>query len=145
MEEPKTRNSKSKSKTLIPEGLLPSYLASAFGDLYEEDGLLVLGKGLGLLNLIASFVRFYADTKEGHLSLLQEQEEGSPLTKGRILLHVEGHTHPEVTVPAFCLVQLMLTIHDLILSSYGNTNTEIRFESSSCSSGAGVGVARVNK
>jgi DNA excision repair protein ERCC-4 len=50
----------------VPEGLLPSYLAEAFGDLYAEDGLLVLGKGLGLLNLLASFVRFYADVEEGH-------------------------------------------------------------------------------
>jgi hypothetical protein len=51
---------------LVPEGLLPSYLAEAFGELYAEDGLLVLGKGLGLLHLLASFVRFYADVEEGH-------------------------------------------------------------------------------
>lgn len=51
---------------LVPEGLLPSYLADAFGELYAEDGLLVLGKGLGLLSLLASFVRFYADIEEGY-------------------------------------------------------------------------------
>jgi DNA excision repair protein ERCC-4 len=55
--------------------MLPSYLAEAFGDLYAEDGLLVLGKGLGLLSLLATFVRFYADIKEGHVSLLSKQDQ----------------------------------------------------------------------
>jgi hypothetical protein len=67
----------SKKKAAIPEGLLPSYLANAFGEIYEEDGLVVLGKGLGWLSLLASFVRFYADTEDGHVSILQE--EGSNL------------------------------------------------------------------
>lgn len=58
---------------MVPTGLLPSYLAEAFGELYGEDGLLVLGKGLGLLSLLASFVRFYADVEEGHASLIEEK------------------------------------------------------------------------
>jgi len=41
--------------------------------LYEEDGLVVLGKGLGWLSLLASFVRFYADLEEGHASLANEE------------------------------------------------------------------------
>ncbi|KAG7367620.1 hypothetical protein IV203_030291 [Nitzschia inconspicua] len=49
----------SSSSLLIPEGRLPSYLATAFGVLYENDGLAVFGKGLGWLTLLASFVRFY--------------------------------------------------------------------------------------
>ena len=61
-------------KPLIPAGHLPSYLADAFEDLYEEDGLIVLGKGLGCLLLLASFVRFYADTKEGHASIQEEED-----------------------------------------------------------------------
>ena len=44
-------------EAMVPEGLLPSYLAEAFADLYEEDGLLVMGKGLGWLSLLAVFVR----------------------------------------------------------------------------------------
>ena len=72
------------TKSLIPEGLLPSYLASAFGDLYQEDGLIVLGKGLGVLSLVASFIRFYADPKEGHLSLLREDH--GPSTNGRMFI-----------------------------------------------------------
>ncbi len=52
---------------------LPNYLAQAFSDLYEEDGLVVLGRGLGLLHLIASFCRFYVDMEEGHMALLMEE------------------------------------------------------------------------
>lgn len=59
---------------IIPEGMLPNYLAEAFGELYQEDGLCVLGKGLGCVSLLASFVRFYADTVQGHLALLSEEQ-----------------------------------------------------------------------
>lgn len=55
--------------SLLPAGLLPSYLADAFSDLYGEDGLVVLGKGLGWLSLLAVFVRFYADVEEGHAAI----------------------------------------------------------------------------
>ena len=54
---------KSEQEALVPEGELPAYLSEAFGELYGEDGLLVLGKGLGLLSLVAAFCRFYG---EGH-------------------------------------------------------------------------------
>jgi hypothetical protein len=57
---------------LVPSGLLPSYLADAFSDLYEEDGLVVLGKGLGWLSLLAVFVRFYGDVEEGHVSIVSD-------------------------------------------------------------------------
>lgn len=57
------------SPPIIPDGVLPTYLADAFGDLYEEDGLAVLGRGLGALSLLASLVRFYADPDEGHAKL----------------------------------------------------------------------------
>lgn len=63
----------SKKKSAIPEGLLPSYLATAFGEIYEEDGLAVLGKGLGWLSLLAAFVRFYSDVEEGHMSIMKEK------------------------------------------------------------------------
>ena len=59
----------SPKEPLIPPGVLPTYLSEAFEDLYAEDGLLVLGRGLGLLPLLASFVRFYADVEEGHASI----------------------------------------------------------------------------
>ena len=63
---------------MVPEGHLPMYLADAFGELYEEDGMVVMARGLGSLLLLATFVRFYADTEEGHLALLQEEEEKAP-------------------------------------------------------------------
>jgi DNA excision repair protein ERCC-4 len=69
----KTRRS---SPSLIPDGVLPSYLALAFGDIYEEDGLVCLGKGLGWLTLLASLVRFYADTSEdGHMALVEQHQK----------------------------------------------------------------------
>ncbi|KAL7487903.1 hypothetical protein ACHAW6_013850, partial [Cyclotella cf. meneghiniana] len=40
---------------------LPAYLAEAFSDLYAQDGLVVLGRGLGWLALMAAFCRFYGD------------------------------------------------------------------------------------
>jgi DNA excision repair protein ERCC-4 len=67
-----------KPPPLVPVGMMPQYLAEAFGQVYEEDGLVVLGKGLGCLLLIASFVRFYADTEEGHVAVcLMEREDAS--------------------------------------------------------------------
>lgn len=48
-----------------PHSRLPSYLAEAFSDLYSEDGLVVLGRGLGWLGLLCSFVRFYGDVSDG--------------------------------------------------------------------------------
>ena len=68
-------SSSSSKSSIIPEGMLPSYLAEAFGDLYQEDGLVVLGKGLGWLNLLGCFVRFYADVEQGHVALLRQQDQ----------------------------------------------------------------------
>lgn len=61
---------------MIPSGLLPSYLADAFGELYQEDGLMCLGKGLQCLMLLATFCRFYADTESGHASLEETPDKG---------------------------------------------------------------------
>lgn len=63
------------SNSLLKHAKLPSYLAEAFHDLYQEDGLFVCGRGLGLLHLIASFCRFYADVKEGHYACIREELE----------------------------------------------------------------------
>lgn len=71
----------SNRESIIPEGILPSYLATAFGEIYNKDGLAIFGNGLGWLSLMAAFVRFYADTEEGHLPIIQEEEK---LNKGRI-------------------------------------------------------------
>jgi DNA excision repair protein ERCC-4 len=65
---------------ILPEGMLPSYLATAFGDLYENDGMAVFGRGLGWLTLLASFVRFYADVEDGHLAILREESKGEDRT-----------------------------------------------------------------
>jgi len=57
-----------------PHNLLPSYLSEAFSELYEQDGLMVMGRGLGWLSLLCSFVRYYSDTTE-----LQQQEDDNTL------------------------------------------------------------------
>ncbi len=44
-----------------PHSQLPSFLSEAFSDLYAQDGLVVLGRGLGWLSLLAAFVRYYGD------------------------------------------------------------------------------------
>ena len=76
-EHKETSSSCSSSSTLSYSytAKLPSYLAHAFQEVYQEDGLLVLGRGMGLLHLIASFCRFYVDVDEGHVALLQEELE----------------------------------------------------------------------
>lgn len=61
-------------KSFVPKGLLPAYLAEVFGQLYDEDGLVVLGKGLQSDMLLASLVRFYADSEEGHYA--EEKRKG---------------------------------------------------------------------
>jgi DNA excision repair protein ERCC-4 len=63
-----------KEGPIVPTGLLPSYLAEIFGELYAEDGLVVLGKGLQSEMLLAAFVRFYSDTEEGHWAAVQQEE-----------------------------------------------------------------------
>lgn len=76
-DENENHDSGKSSSAMIPEGLLPSYLSDAFADLYGEDGLLVLGKGLGWLSLLAVFVRFYGDVEEGHVAVSSSYEDKS--------------------------------------------------------------------
>ena len=55
--------------------MLPSYLSEAFSDLYAQDGLVVLGRGLGWLGLLCSFVRFYGDTSDdGYAATIDEDK-----------------------------------------------------------------------
>jgi DNA excision repair protein ERCC-4 len=58
-----------------PHSTLPSYLSEAFSDLYAQDGLVVLGRGLGWLGLLCSFVRFYSDTSDdGYAATIDEDK-----------------------------------------------------------------------
>ncbi|CAJ1965397.1 unnamed protein product [Cylindrotheca closterium] len=82
----KPKKPKKQKKALIPDGLLPAYLASAFGDLYEEDGLMVMARGLGWLNLLAAFCRFYGDVQDGYLSLLKEENPNEKRTKPPLVM-----------------------------------------------------------
>ena len=79
---------------LIPQGLLPEYLAEVFEQLYEEDGLAVLGKGLGSFLLLATFVRFYADTMDGYVAVKQQQQEEEESPKHA---KASSQKHPRTT------------------------------------------------
>ena len=60
-----------------PHAQLPAYISDAFSDLYAQDGLVVMGKGLGWLSLFSSFVRYYGDTGElGYAATLEEEQMG---------------------------------------------------------------------
>ncbi|KAL3940234.1 MAG: hypothetical protein SGBAC_005194 [Bacillariaceae sp.] len=103
---------KKHTKPLIPDGLLPAYLASAFGDLYEEDGLLVMARGLGWLNLLAAFCRFYGDVQDGYLSVLKEENPNEKRTKPPLVM-VLGMKETECTA-LLHLLETWGTPHELL-------------------------------
>ena len=73
---------KGRRRPLVPSKL-PGYLSDAFADLYGEDGLAVLGRGMGMLGLLASFVRFYGDPgPDGHAALVREEERDRVMSEG---------------------------------------------------------------
>ena len=43
------------------------YLREAFMELYSDDGLLVMARGLGILRLLAKFLRLYSKESEKKL------------------------------------------------------------------------------
>ncbi|KAL9190577.1 hypothetical protein ACHAXT_000283 [Thalassiosira profunda] len=67
-----------------PHSQLPAYLSEVFSDLYAQDGLAVLGRGLGWLELLCTFVRYYGDrSEEGYAAskaegVAAEKTDGSP-------------------------------------------------------------------
>jgi hypothetical protein len=94
------------AQTVIPEGLLPAYLASAFGDLYEEDGLAVFGKGLGWLSLLACFARFYADVEDGHVAVMLEDNK-----KAKKILGTTNVRHTHSGLPLIASAHFLLLSH----------------------------------
>jgi hypothetical protein len=43
---------------------MDGYLESAFSELFNEDGLLIMGPGLGIINLLANFIKLYSSVKD---------------------------------------------------------------------------------
>lgn len=73
-------SSASSRKAPMIQARLPAYLMEAFEELYHEDGLAVLGRGLGTMLLLATFVRFYADPgPNGHAALVREEQQNERL------------------------------------------------------------------
>lgn len=128
---------KSSSSSLIPEGVLPSYLATAFGELYEDDGLIVMAKGLGWLNLLASFVRFYADVEQGHLAIVQEnaaKSSSSPSSSSS-----SSRTKP----PLVLVLGLKDAEHDALLSILDSWGTPHRMMPKIITNESGQGKDRI--
>ena len=75
-----TSSSGSPRNVPMIQARLPAYLMDAFEELYHEDGLAVLGRGLGTMLLLAAFVRFYADPgPDGHAALVREEQQNERL------------------------------------------------------------------
>ena len=75
-------SSASSRKAPMIQARLPAYLMEAFEELYHEDGLAVLGRGLGTMLLLATFVRFYADPgPDGHAALVREEQQNERLAQ----------------------------------------------------------------
>jgi DNA excision repair protein ERCC-4 len=63
----------------IPEHTVPLYLQDAFTELYNEDGLLCIGKGLQYLVLLALFCKCYnTDTNTGTTNHNHDSSSSSP-------------------------------------------------------------------
>mmetsp|Transcript_22331 Transcript_22331/g.54087 ORF Transcript_22331/g.54087 Transcript_22331/m.54087 type:complete len:1112 (+) Transcript_22331:42-3377(+) len=67
-----------------PHSQLPSYLSEAFSDLYSQDGLVVMGRGLGWLGLLCSFVRFYGDAEGGYAAASSDEENDADEKNGAV-------------------------------------------------------------
>jgi DNA excision repair protein ERCC-4 len=76
--------------SLLKYAKLPHFLAEAFQDLYQEDGLFVGARGLGMLHLIATFCRFYVDVEDGHLACVRDELEQSDQDNRQLLAHLEN-------------------------------------------------------
>jgi len=145
-----SNSSSSSSSSMIPSpGLLPSYLASAFAELYEEDGLMVLAKGLGWMSLLASFVRFYADVEEGHASMIADelQRTSAPLvspspssssTKGKT-----DFAAPPVKPPLVLVLGLRQVEHEALLSILDSWGTPHHMMPKSITNESGQGKDRL--
>jgi DNA excision repair protein ERCC-4 len=76
--------------SLLNHAKLPHYLAEAFQDLYQEDGLFVGARGLGMLHLIATFCRFYVDIEDGHIACVREELEQNHQDNRQLLNQLEN-------------------------------------------------------
>ena len=44
--------------------MIDEYLKIAFSELFNEDGLLIMGPGLGIISLLAMFIKLYSSSKD---------------------------------------------------------------------------------
>jgi hypothetical protein len=136
------RTTKKSSSSFIPEGVLPSYLATAFGELYEEDGLMVMAKGLGWMSLLASFVRFYADIEHGHVAILEEHNDDAADSTAKM----SSSENKQSTKPPLVLVLgLKDSEHEALMSILDSWGTPHTMMPKSITNESGQGKDRVGK
>ena len=106
-----------------PHNLLPNYLSEAFSELYEQDGLMVMGRGLGWLSLLCSFVRYYGDTTE-----LQQQQQEDDNTLDIKQPAADEETQRRRKLPLVFVLNLRDNERQTListLSSWGTPTTEL--------------------
>jgi len=107
-----------------PHNILPTYLSEAFSELYEQDGLMVMGRGLGWLSLLCSFVRYFGDTTE---SELQQQQDVNTNTLD-MKQPAEEETQRRRKLPLVFVLNLRDNERQTListLSSWGTPTTEL--------------------
>jgi hypothetical protein len=97
----KSNNNEEYDESWIPKKMLPHYFTELFEELYTEDGLMVLGRGLGWLSLLAVFIRWYSELQDqtntniakhdenDHENPIQHNDNGNPSPTKQI--HVSNH------------------------------------------------------
>lgn len=64
------KNVDRESRIAILHMLSNCYLTHAFSELYKDDGLLVIGKGLGIQTLLIKFLKSYSVSKTNKKTVL---------------------------------------------------------------------------
>jgi hypothetical protein len=64
----------------IPTKMLPLYFTELFEELYTEDGLMVLGRGLGWLSLLAAFIRWYSEPDDNKIPSSRDNGDNADKT-----------------------------------------------------------------
>jgi len=118
----------------------------AFADLLEEDGLLAMGRGLGLERILLSFLRLYCDPKclvfvlnvrpgsEEHTQLLEDLQLLDPTLRHppRTVSSGESAEQRNAPLPFLWLQQWLATATQAAADTTAGSSTSCRAGCSSC-------------
>jgi DNA excision repair protein ERCC-4 len=107
---------------LIPAHILPQYLMQdAFGELFSEDGLLVLGRGLGWITLLSCFIRYYSSDTSVNEDPPPDKVD-RPAPPNRVVASSRARRRPVVLVVGLSRESERNVVFSLL--SYWNTPAE---------------------